>query len=47
MSCHMRLLYRPTLFEASRIAAKQLLVLAYGVNLLPLSGTLKLAHSSL
>ena len=47
MSCHMRLLYRLTLFEASRIAAKQLLILAYGVNLLPLSSALELAHSSL
>jgi len=43
----MRLLYGPTLFEASRMAANQLHALAHGMNLLSLPDALKLAHSNL
>ena len=39
--------YGPTLFEASRMAANQLLALAHGMNLLSLSDALELAHSNL
>jgi len=47
MSCHTRLLHGPTLFEASRMAADQLLTLAHGMNLLSLLNALELAHSNL
>jgi len=43
----MRLLYGPTLFEASRMAADQLHALARRMNLLSLPDALKLAHSNL
>jgi len=46
MSCYRRLLYGP-LFEASRMAAEQLLALAYHMNLLPLADALEQAHNSL
>ena len=42
----MRLSYGPTLFEASTMAAKQLLALAHGMNLLSLANVLELALSS-
>jgi len=47
MSCHTRLPHGPTLFEASRMAADQLLTLAHRMNLLSLLDTLELAHSNL
>ena len=47
MRSNTRLPYGPTLFEASRMAANQLLALAYGMNLLSLLDALELAHSNL
>jgi len=47
MSCHTRLPHGLTLFEASRMAADQLLALARRMNFLSLPDALKLAHSNL
>jgi len=43
----MKMLYWPTLFQASRMAAEQLLALAHSINLLHPANTVELAHNSL
>ena len=47
MRSEARLLCWPTPFEASTMAAEQLLALAHGMNLLSLANVLELALSSL